>query len=124
MLPKAKHIGGVPDAIHEATLSSASVVNSIVSAPTNGRCPSHSVHSSASPGKHASSYAWISSAARFASRCEEGPVDLGRPSCARCVSSTLFVARQYPQSKALIAEADIRGGRIGTVCPFGRIGIQ
>ena len=36
MLPKPKKIGGVPAAIHDATSSSASVGNSIASAPTNG----------------------------------------------------------------------------------------
>ena len=36
-LPNPKQIGGVPAAIHDATSSSASVGNSIVSAPTKGR---------------------------------------------------------------------------------------
>ena len=57
MLPQPKEIGGVPSAIHDATSSSASVSNSIVSAPTNGRWPFHFGHSAANPGKQISSYA-------------------------------------------------------------------
>ncbi len=55
MLPNPKKIGGVPAAIHDATSSSASVGDSIVSVPTKGRWPSHFAHSAASPGKHTSS---------------------------------------------------------------------
>jgi hypothetical protein len=55
MLPKPKKIGGVPAAIHDATSSSASVGNSVVSAPTKGRRPFHFAHSAASPGKQTSS---------------------------------------------------------------------
>jgi hypothetical protein len=61
VLPNPKKIGGVPAAIHDATSPSASVVNSIVSAPTKGRWPFHFAHSAASPGKQTSSPAWISS---------------------------------------------------------------
>ena len=55
VLPKPKKIGGVPAAIHDATSSSASIGNSIVSAPTKGRWPFHFAHSAASPGKQTSS---------------------------------------------------------------------
>jgi hypothetical protein len=55
MLPNPKKIGGVPAAIHDMTSSSAPVGNSIVSAPTKGRRPSHFAHSAASPGKQTSS---------------------------------------------------------------------
>jgi hypothetical protein len=52
MLPNPKHTGGVPSAIHDAISSSASVGNSIASAPTKGRRLPHFAHSAANPGKH------------------------------------------------------------------------
>jgi hypothetical protein len=55
VLPKPKKIGGVPAPFHDATSSSTSVGNSIVSAPTKGRWRSNFAHSAANAGKHTSS---------------------------------------------------------------------
>ena len=122
MLPKPNNMGGVPAAIHDMTSSSASVGDSIVSAPTKGRRPPELAHSAASPGKQTSIVGLDLQRSAFGDPSRSGRRSLRQT---QFTALSVFDLLLYPpssQSYTLIAQRPSGAGRKRVSWLFARTG--